>query len=81
MDARLPNLKADYSTVYKMLVNERAMRDHVFRHDETKRRVKLQEVDHALKALDRIKDMAKVLLTADGATEAEQGSLFDGGKE
>lgn len=77
---RLGILRAEYVTVYKALVAERQMREHVFRHDAARRRAKVQEIDRALVALERIKDMAKALLEADGAREPEHPRLIGGGE-
>ena len=78
MSYTMDHLRADYATLYKMLKAERAMREHVFRNDTAKRTAKVQEVDGALAALDRMKDAHKIMLEADGHSEAAQPTLFGG---
>lgn len=52
-------LKAKYSTVYRTLHRERAMRDRVFREGHPQREAKLAEMDVALAILEEMKDEIK----------------------
>ncbi len=45
---------ADITLIRKVLVNERTMREKVFRHNERQRLLKVNEIDQALKALERL---------------------------
>ena len=78
MSYTLDHLRADYATLYKMLKAERCMREQVFRNDTAKRAAKVQEVDGALAALDRMKDAHKNMLETAGHSEAAQPTLFGG---
>lgn len=69
MNDPMETLRADYATVYKCLERERAMRNRVFGGKPGELRAKLAEIDVALDALARIKDVAKITLL-------EQSSLF-----
>jgi hypothetical protein len=73
-------LRADYTTLYKTLMAERRMREHVFRADAEKRAAKLQEIDNALAGLERMKTAHKAMLEAAGHSEAAQPTLFGGGE-
>lgn len=55
----LDELKADYVRVVKTLKAERAMRERVFANKPPVLETKLEEIDAALAALERIKDQAK----------------------
>lgn len=78
MNAALDNLRADHECVYKALTAEKAMRQKARIFSEEERKAKVQEMDYAIAALNRIKDTAKRLLLAAGeaTAEPEQPSLF-----
>lgn len=78
MNAALDNLRADYECCYKALKAEKAMRERARIFTDEQRRMKVQEMDYAIAALNRIKDTAKRLLLAAGeaTAEPEQPSLF-----
>lgn len=78
MNAALDNLRLDYETCYNALTAERAMRQKARIFSEEERKAKVQEMDYAIAALNRIKDTAKRLLLAAGeaTAEPEQPSLF-----
>lgn len=76
MTTQLDELRSDYECCRRALMAERAMRQKARIFTDAERHAKLQEMDSAIAALDRIKETAKQLLTSAGQRDPEQPSLF-----
>lgn len=72
----LEQLKSDYRQLVRVLTKEKQMREVVFLPGNPKRAEKLGEIDGALQALVRIKEMLKALLEINPDDE-QQVPLLD----
>lgn len=66
-------LRAKYTTAYRIIKHERRMREHVFRHDPVMLNIKLLEIDALLSILTEFKEALKPYVDV----EEEQLTLID----
>ena len=70
-------LKDSFAKAYRIIRDERAMREAVFHEGHPKRAKKLKEMDDLLGVLTLFKDEIKGFMGLDAEPEPEQGRLLD----